>query len=74
MKKKISDIKKTYIVCTKCGTETILPLGSSLFRCSVCYEDFGIKPEDNLFVRVAQMVEFTASNDKAVIGFICDED
>ena len=74
MKKKISDIKKTYIVCAKCGTETILPLGSSLTRCSVCFEDFRIPSDNNIFIRIGDMVEAASKNRAAEIGFICDDD
>lgn len=74
MKKSIGSIRKVYIVCAKCGTETILNLGHSLIKCQVCMEDLGIDPMDNVLLKAARMVEFASKNKSAEIGFICDEE
>jgi len=74
MKKKIRSIRKVYIVCAKCGTETILNLGHSFIKCQVCFEDLGIDPMDNVLLKVQRLVEFADKNKRAEIGFICDDD
>ena len=74
MKKSIGSIRKVYIVCAKCGTETTLNLGHSLMKCQVCLEDLGIDPMDNVFTRISKMVDSANQNKKSEIGFVCDDD
>ena len=74
MKKSIGSIRKVYIVCAKCGTETILNLGHSLIKCQVCLEDLGVDPMDNAFLKVQKLVEFANKNRNAEVGFICDDE